>query len=508
MNIDKKILKKIISNIKLKAILKKLEAKTSIMCHGNFDLVHPGHLRHLLYAKSKAVVLIVSITSDKNINKKKNLPVIPEKLRAHNLASLEMVDYVVIDNNETPIKNIKYFKPDFFIKGYEYYGIKNHNTHEELKATQSYGGKMIFSPGDVIYSSTKLKENNNLTLPLERLNEIMRSHNISFKKMIETVEMFNKIKVHIVGDFIIDRYHECQLLGKTNKTPTFSLKKINSYDFIGGAGIVAKHLDSLGAKVVFTTVIGEDKSAKIAKKNLKNYKIKTNFIVDNLRPTTLKERFWTNNYKLLQVDVVENNIIDSEKVNIISKFIKKQNSDLVIFSDFRHGIFNKNTINIFDRNIPNKCIKVADSQVSNRWGNILDFKKFDILFPNEQEARFSLGDQESSLRPLGQSVLKESLAKNIILKLSEKGVMYFKGKGYKIGEFSSLESFADNVIDGVGSGDALLSSASLTYTLTKDIVMSAIIGSFSAAIACSRKGNIAVNKKDLINFIKKIESKF
>ena len=71
MNIDKKILKKIISNIKLKAILKKLEAKTSIMCHGNFDLVHPGHLRHLLYAKSKADVLIVSITSDKNINKKK-----------------------------------------------------------------------------------------------------------------------------------------------------------------------------------------------------------------------------------------------------------------------------------------------------------------------------------------------------------------------------------------------------------------------------------------------------
>ena len=77
------------------------------MCHGTFDLVHPGHIRHLIYAKNEADVLIVSITSDKHVIKKKDGTYIPENLRAENLAALEFVDYVFIDYNHTPINSIK-----------------------------------------------------------------------------------------------------------------------------------------------------------------------------------------------------------------------------------------------------------------------------------------------------------------------------------------------------------------------------------------------------------------
>jgi len=478
------------------------------MCHGNFDLVHPGHIRHLLYAKSKADILIVSITADHNIKKKKSISTIPDKLRAQNLASLEMVDYVLIDKNTTPVKNIEILKPDFFIKGFEYSNKNNYRTIEELNSIKSYGGKMIFSPGDVVYSSTKLKDQINLSIPVERLNEIMHHENINFDNLIKTVKMFDKIKVHIVGDTIIDGHHECQLLGQTNKTPTFSLKKLHSNNYVGGAGIVAKHVRSLGADVTFTTILGNDRKAKFTRDDFKKFKIKTNFITDDLRPTTFKERFWANDYKLLQVDELENNIIDNEKVSQISNLIKNCNADLVIFSDFRHGIFNKETIEIFSKFISNKTLKVADSQVSNRWGNILDFKNFDIIFPNEKEARFSLADQESSLRPLGQLLLKQSKAKNVILKLSEKGSMYFKNKGEKSGEFGSLDTFAkDRVVDAVGSGDALLSAASLAFALTKNIALSLILGSFSAAISCSKKGNYPIDKQELISFIKQIEKK-
>ena len=76
------------------------------MCHGVFDLVHPGHIRHLSYAKSKTNKLIVSITSDYHIKKAELRPYVPQNLRAENLAALEFVDYVIIDSNETPIKNI------------------------------------------------------------------------------------------------------------------------------------------------------------------------------------------------------------------------------------------------------------------------------------------------------------------------------------------------------------------------------------------------------------------
>ena len=86
------------------------------MCHGVFDLVHPGHIRHLSYAKSMCDKLIVSITSDIHVTKAELRPYVPEKLRAENLAALEFVDYVIIDENETPSLNLKKIKPDYFVK--------------------------------------------------------------------------------------------------------------------------------------------------------------------------------------------------------------------------------------------------------------------------------------------------------------------------------------------------------------------------------------------------------
>src|SRR5438132_10689757 len=102
------------------AIGSRPRAKKVIMCHGTFDLVHPGHIRHLLYAKSKADILITSLTADAHIYKSNFRPFVPQDLRAMNLAVLEVVDYVIIDENPTPIENIKIIQPDYFAKGYEY----------------------------------------------------------------------------------------------------------------------------------------------------------------------------------------------------------------------------------------------------------------------------------------------------------------------------------------------------------------------------------------------------
>src|SRR6202795_4597925 len=124
------------------------------MCHGVFDVVHPGHLRHLLLAKSKADVLIASLTADRHINKGHYRPHVPQELRALNLAALEMVDYVIIDPNPTPIDNIASLQPDYFAKGYEYVsGGLPPKTEEEAEVIQTYGGEIIFTPGDIIYSS-------------------------------------------------------------------------------------------------------------------------------------------------------------------------------------------------------------------------------------------------------------------------------------------------------------------------------------------------------------------
>ena len=90
-----------------------------IMAHGVFDIVHPGHVRHLLYAKSKAGVLVCSITSDQHVHKGVGRPHVPQEIRAATLAAFECVDHVIVDDNLEPLNAIRTIEPDYFAKGFE-----------------------------------------------------------------------------------------------------------------------------------------------------------------------------------------------------------------------------------------------------------------------------------------------------------------------------------------------------------------------------------------------------
>jgi len=462
--------------------------KTVIIGHGCFDVIHVGHLRYLQYAKNQADILIASLTCDKYISKGEDRPYIPQQLRAENLAALEMIDFVIIDENPTPIENILKIQPDFFCKGFEYKDGHNPKTQEEIDAVESYGGKCIYSPGDVVYSSTKLLAMHKPKLTIDKLLTIMESENINFDDLSNILHQFKNIKVHVVGDTIVDKYSYCSLIGQTAKTPTFSVKRESEKTFIGGAGIVAKHLKSLGADVTFTTVLGNDNLANFVINDLVDINFKP--IIDS-RPTTLKERFWVDGYKLLQVNTVDNRMI-SNKILDELKDIMKTPTDIIIFSDFRHGIFNKFTSNYLASLIPKNIMRVADTQVNNRWGNILDFKNFDLILPNEKEARFALGDQDTGVRPLGLELYKKSGAKNLILKLGERGTLTYRDGNNKPKDFFALDSFVSCLIDATGAGDAMLAVSSLAYKVCGNIVISSIIGSLGAAVACEHEGNIPI----------------
>jgi rfaE bifunctional protein kinase chain/domain/rfaE bifunctional protein nucleotidyltransferase chain/domain len=482
----------------LPSLLEKLDrSKKVILAHGCFDLVHPGHIRHLSYAKAKADILVASITSDRFITKGIYRPHVPQQIRAESLSALEMVDYVVITDAPDAIGLIKELKPDYFAKGFEYSDKHNPCTPTETSAVESYGGQMLFTPGDVVYSSTKLLNTHLPKLHIEKLISLMKRFDITFEGLRHAVSNFQNYHVHVVGDTIIDTYTRTNLIGSNAKTPTFSVLYDGHQDYVGGAAIVAQHLAAAGAQVTFTTVLGNDKYGILARKI---DGIKINAIIDETRPTTNKNTIISGNSRLLKIDTLDNAPISSRVAHEITTDIKETDADCIVFSDFRHGIFSKATIKNFINAMPKETFSVADSQVASRWGNITEFKGFDLITPNEKEARFALADQDSNIGNLATNTKEAASAKNIILKLGERGVFFLEnGLPY------SVDSFAVNIKDAVGSGDALLAYATLTMLAAKSLPMACIIGSMAAACECELDGNIPVKPDDVLRKLSQYE---
>jgi rfaE bifunctional protein nucleotidyltransferase chain/domain len=116
-----------------------------VFTNGCFDLIHVGHIRYLKEAKSYGKTLIVGLNSDKSVQQIKpqspgnpSRPIIPENQRAEVLASLKVVDGVVIFEEITAINVIKYLQPDIYVKGGDY----SLSTLPEATTVMAYGGKI------------------------------------------------------------------------------------------------------------------------------------------------------------------------------------------------------------------------------------------------------------------------------------------------------------------------------------------------------------------------------
>lgn len=470
-----------------------------IMCHGVFDVVHPGHLRHLIYAKSKANILITSLTADVHISKGQHRPHVPQDLRAVNLAAFEVVDYVIIDSNATPVNNIKKLQPDFFAKGYEYNATAiPSKTQEEIDTLRSYGGEMIFTPGDVIYSSTSLLDLAPPSIKVEKLLTLMETEGLTFTSLRDSLDTLNGKRIHVVGDTIVDSYTRTAVIGGQPKTPTMSVLFESRADFIGGAAVVAKHLRAAGAEVTLSTVLGDDALKDFVLAGLNESGVDCRPIIDPSRPTTNKNAIVAEGYRLLKIDTLDTRTISDEIVAKLTAAISENDYDAVIFSDFRHGIFNRRTIPPLIAAIPPGMYKVADSQVASRWGNITEFTDFDLITPNEREARFALGDQDTGVRPLATQLFDTARCKTLILKLGSRGVLTCRHANHEEADsFFVVDSFVDRLVDAVGAGDALLAYATLAMLATKSAPVATILGAMAAACECERDGNIPITAGDI-----------
>lgn len=134
------------------------EGKSIALCHGAFDLLHPGHVKHFQAARAMADVLVVTVTEDRFINKGPGRPVFDHQLRAETVAAIRVVDFVATAPWPTGVEVIERLRPSFYVKGQDYRDAAEAMSGpivDERRAVERCGGRLVFTD-EAQFSSTRL----------------------------------------------------------------------------------------------------------------------------------------------------------------------------------------------------------------------------------------------------------------------------------------------------------------------------------------------------------------
>lgn len=470
------------------------KGKKIVFISGNFNVVHPGHIRLLNFAAECADYLVVGINPDGHPD-----TFVPQELRLEGIKAISLVNFALILTE--PVQEfIACLKPEIVVKGKEHESQSN----VEQAAVEGYGGKLIFASGEIWFSYLNHLKNElqKVSLPsINKPNAYLQRHSTDIKKLSEIVNLFSDLRVVVLGDLIIDEYIFCDPLGMSQEDPTIVVTPIKRDLFVGGAGIVAAHAKSLGAEVNFFSVVGNDTTADYARGKLNEYGVDACLIVDESRPTTLKRRFRTQGKTLLRVsELRQHNISHELQAQMKAEILKVlETANLMVFSDFSYGCLSQSLVDEIvefctQRGIP----MVADSQSSSQIGDIARFKNMLLITPTEREARLAIRDTHSGLINVADVLRRNTNAKHVFITLGSEGLLiYSPENGMSEVHTDELPVFNLQPKDLAGAGDCLLICSAMSLAAGASIWESAYLGSIAAACQVGRVGNLPLAQTEL-----------
>ena len=467
-----------------------------VFVSGNFNIVHPGHLRLLQFAAEAGDFLVVGVNGDGTPG-----TTLPGNLRLAGVKAISFVNYAFI-LHEPPEKFVALLRPAVVVKGKEHEGRAN----PEQKVVESYDGKLLFGSGEVRFSSLDLLRKEYFETNLSTIKkpaDYAERHGFSVAGLKSQLSRFKGLRVLVIGDLIVDEYINCDALGMSQEDPTLVVTPIESKQFVGGGGIVAAHARGLGADTHFFTVAGSDHAAKFAGETLASFGVKSTIIADDSRPTTLKKRYRADGKTLLRVSHLRQHDIRPDIAEKIHKAVEKQirNADLIIFSDFNYGCLPQSLVDsITELGLQKGIPMAADSQASSQISDVSRFRGMTLLTPTEREARLALRDNNSGLVVIAEALRTKAQAQNVIVTLGAEGVL-LHAKNSSDWITDRLPAFNSSPRDSAGAGDCLLTCTAMAFCAGVDIWQSVYLGSLAAACQVARVGNTPLTQAELISEI-------
>ncbi len=481
--------------------------KTIVHCHGVFDLLHVGHIRHLEEAKALGDVLVVTVTPDRYVNKGPHRPAFQQDLRVEGIAALDAVDYVAINRWETAENAIKALKPDVYVKGPDYSQDRPDLTGglaREQAAVQSVGGRLEIT-NDVQFSSTSLLNRYVPLFPpdlngwLTKFREQYRAENI-----IEYLERMRSLRVLVIGEAIIDEYVYCHALGKSSKEPILAMQYASKEKQLGGSLAVANHLASFCDRVELVSYLGTmHPHERFIRENLKT-NIEPTFIFKSGSPTIVKRRFIEQYQfsKLLEVYEMNDTVLTDREDMELRDTLKEKlaHCDLAIVADFGHGLLSPAAIHLVGEHAPFLAVNTQINAANMGFHTISKYRKADYISIQEKEIRVDRRDARGNLKSIVKSLSKDLRCPSVMVTQGNKGtLLYHQHDG-----FFETPSLAVKVVDRIGAGDALfaLTAPCVAMGVPSDVV--GLIGNLAGAQAVMTVGNRA--SLDRVQLQRSVES--
>ena len=493
---------KYITEVQLKKL--HLSKKKIVLCHGVFDLFHVGHLNHIDEAKKLGNILIISVTTDRYVNKGPGRPFFNIKQRLQILSSIKNVDYVMASDSPNSVEIINKVKPHIYFKGPDYINTKKDFTgfiKKEINAVKKHKGKVIYGLGETYSSSKILNKISDYNLNQKKIITEIKKNNTFDEISKKILEHKKKIKILVIGEMIIDKFIFCTALGKSGKEAILNLEKNLEKEFVGGVGAIANHLSNFAKKIDIITYLGSyNDRKKFITKNL-NKNISFDFIKKTLSPTITKSKIidYSNNSKLLGLyDFNDRNLTKKEEKSFFSKINKKINLyDIVIISDYGHSFISQKIANYLSKK-KNVIVNTQLNSANLGYHTIGKYKNSDWAIINEVELRHELRDRYLDIKNLMSKLSKKLLIKNLIVTAGKSGSYYYNKRSKK---FIHCPAFARKVIDKIGSGDSFMAIFSV---MNKCFPENKLICLFLSSLATSQvlEGYGNENSIKLTNLLK------
>lgn len=478
-----------------------------VQCHGVFDLLHPGHIRHFKRAKARGSKLIVTVTPDRFVNKGPGRPVFTEVLRLESIAALEDVDYVVLNDSPDAVSAIKKIRPNIYVKGSEYADHTSDVTgkiSEEAKAVEKGGGQ-IFYTDDIVFSSSSLLNRYFDSISPEAahfLNHLKSQ--FTLEQIVEDIESLKNQRVLIIGDAIIDEYQYAEPLGQSGKGLHMVAKCMDKEVFLGGTLIIANHVAQFSDHVTLLTAIGKECPYRSFIKTTLDPKVNQEFIYLEETSTLVKKRYVLKDgktlSKLFETYSGQEKGPDQQQTEHILEYLKTHGKDfdLILAADFGNGFTNSPMIHAISESPAFLAVNTQTNSGNRGYNTVTNYRRADYISLNEPELRLAAHDKTSSVEGIAIDIADFMNCKGISVTRGVNGVLCFS----KEEEFVSIPAFATQSIDRIGAGDAYLSLSSLCLSKGLPIKLAGFLGTLAAAMSVQIIGNQEpIRKASLLKYL-------